>query len=140
MDYIVIDGDAAVFEGQFGLAKVEVQDGTMVGSGHGTIDGAPICVEGDEGDVIVGPVPYATQIHSIKGAGMLTIDSLGSDQLASQTTTGGAKVILVGTKFNAKFAVSIPAQQPGSPPVPDNTTDYAGFGSFETTNEAFRGT
>jgi hypothetical protein len=139
MDLIVIDGDAAVFEAQFGAAMVDVQDGTMVGSGHGTIDGAPICVEGDEASVIVGPVPYSTPTHSTKGAGLLTIDSLGSDQLASQTTTGDAKVILVGTKFNAKFAVSVPAQQPGTPPVPDNNTEYAGFGSFETANEAFRG-
>lgn len=140
MDYVVVDGDKAVFEKTFGAASVEVQDGTITASGFASVDGAKLCVDGDEATVVVGPVPYATQTHSQKGAGVITIDSLAGDQLASQTTTGGAKVILVGSKFNAKFTVSVPAMQPGSPPVPDPLTQHMGFGAFESANELHRGT
>jgi len=140
MDYIVIDGDAAVFEDQFGAAMIEVQDGTMVGSGFASVDGAAVCIEADIAAVIVGPVPYSTSSHSQKGAGLLIIDSLADDQLATQTTTNGEAVILVGSKFNAKFQVAVPAIQPGSPPQPDLTPDYAGYGVFDSQNDLVRGT
>ena len=143
MDFIVIDGDTAEFEQAFGDATVVVQPGTMIGSGHGSVAGYPMCIDGDEGKMKpVGPVSYTTKTHTIAGQGLLTIDSLASDQLATQTTCGGTAVILVGSKFNAKFTVVAPAMQPQSPPAtptPDNNTEYDGFGTFSTQNDGVRG-
>ncbi|NVB43289.1 hypothetical protein G6O69_36025 [Pseudenhygromyxa sp. WMMC2535] len=141
MDFIVIDQDAAVFDTAFGDATVVVQDGIMVGTGHGTVDGAPVCIKDDEQKMApVGPVPYTTKTHTIPGMGLLSIDSLAGDQLATQTTSGGQPVILVGSQFNALFTVSVPAMQPKAPaPEPDTETEYAGTGSFSTQNTLARG-
>lgn len=141
MDFILIDGDKAKFNNLFGLAVVDVQDGTLTASGFATIGGAKICVEGDEASVRVSGCGYTTPTHTIKGAGDITIDSLGPDQVASQTTSEGTPVMLVGSLFTAKFSVTSPAQQPvpGSSPVPDAAPSYVGNGTFETQNDAFRG-
>lgn len=143
MDFIVIDGDTVEFESSFGDASVVVQSGTMIGSGHGSVDGYPMCIDGDEGKMVpVGPVAYTTKTHTIPGQGLLSIDSLASDQLATQTSCDGTAVILVGSKFNAKFTVVVPAMQPQSPPAtptPDNNTEYKGFGTFSTQNDGVRG-
>lgn len=142
-DFIIIDGDQAMFLPTFGAAIVVVQPGQITGSGPGTLDGKPICVEGDESSVEVPGCTYMTPQYSIPGVGTLKIDSLAGDQVAEKTSTGGTPVILKGNQFNATFEVQSPAQQPppgpGSP-IPDSTTQYAGNGMFITTNIKFKGT
>lgn len=141
MDYVLIDGDQAIFQPTFGAATVAVQPGKLIASGPGTVGNKPMCVEGDEGTVKVPGCIYMTPQHSIPGVGTLEIASLAGDQKAGKTQTGGKKVLLVGSNFNAKFKVSSPAQQPvpGSSPVPDATLEYSGQGKFITTNTKFRG-
>jgi hypothetical protein len=139
-DYILIDGDQAMFEPTFGAATVVVQPGALTASGEATLNGSNVCIDGDEGSVSVAGCTYVTSSHSIPGSGTLEIDSLAGDQVATKTKSGDTLVMLVGSKFTAKFSVQSPAQQPtSSGPVPDSTASYSGSGSFVTTNTKFKG-
>ena len=141
-DYILIDGDQALFQPTFGAATVVVQPGQITASGEATLNGKKLCIEGDEASVEVPGCAYTTAQHTIPGTGTLKIDSLAGDQVAQKTNTSGTAVILKGSTFTAKFEVQSPAQQPppgpGSP-IPDSMTQYSGSGNFQTTNTKFRG-
>ncbi len=141
-DFILITGDTVMFNPTFGQAIVVVQPGTLSGTSTDKIGGMAVCVEGDEGTVMVPGCSYQTPQYSIPGVGMLSIDSLASDQVAQRTTSSGTPVLLKGSTFNAKFQVMVPAQQPAPPsaPIPDSTTEYSGTGSFITTNVRTKGT
>ncbi|MCA9662455.1 MAG: hypothetical protein KC486_29215 [Myxococcales bacterium] len=138
-DYVLIDGDQAIFEPAFGAAKVSVRPGALLASGPATRDGRRLCVLGDEGSVEVQLCAYVTEQHSIPGSGTLTIAALAGDQIAQKSRSGGAALLLVGGRFTANFEVLVPAKQPAPAPVPDPTLAYAGAGSFVTTNAHFRG-
>lgn len=139
-DYLLIDGDKAIFTPSFGAATVVVQPGTLTASGPATVNGKKVCVAGDEKSVSVPGCSYMTPTHSIPGTGTLEVSSLAGDQTATKTRSGGTLVLLVGSSFTAAFVVQSPAQQPTSAgPVPDPTPRYAGSGSFVTTNTKFRG-
>lgn len=141
MDYVLIDGDTVNFLAAFGAATVTVRPGTITASGPGTVGGKKICIVGDEKSVVVSGCPYITLAHSTAGTGKLEIEALAGDQQAQKTSTGGTKVMLVGSSFTAKFTVESPAQQPNpsGPPLFDQTPQYSGTGSFTTTNVKFRG-
>jgi hypothetical protein len=136
-DFVLIDGDRALFMPTFGAATVVVQPGRLSGSGPMTIGGKPTCVSGDEGSVNVPGCTYVAPPYVIPGTGTLTIDALGSNQLASTSKTGDIELMVKGGKFTAKFSVVAPAMQPppgpGSP-TPDSSTEYSGSGRFLTTN------
>lgn len=144
MDYVLIDGDQAIFQPTFGAATVAVvgRPGTLKASGPGTVGQKAMCVEGDEASVSVPGCMYVTPQYSIPGVGTLEIAALAGDQTATKTKTGGKLVLLVGSNFDAKFKVSSPAKQPvpGSSPVPDATPEYSGRGNFITQNSKYRGT
>jgi len=141
-DYVLLDGDQAVFLPSFGAATVVVQPGKLAGSGPATLGDKKLCVDGDEASVAVRGCIYMTPQHSIPGTGTLEISALAGDQKASKTRSGDTLVLLVGSTFTAQFTVQSPAQQPppgpGSP-IPDAMTIYSGSGSFITTNTKFRG-
>jgi hypothetical protein len=139
-DYLLLDGDKAIFTPSFGAATVVVQPGTLTASGPATVNGKKVCVAGDEKSVSVAGCSYMTPSHSIPGTGTLEIASLAGDQTAQKTKTGSTLVLLVGSSFTAKFSVQSPAQQPTSAgPVPDPTPQYSGTGTFTTTNTKFKG-
>jgi len=142
-DFILMEGDQAIFLPAFGAALVVVQPGDLKGSGPATFNGKKMCVEGDEKDVSVPGVMYMTPQYSIPGTGTLKIDALASDQVATKTNTGGVALMLKGGNFEAKFEVQSPAKQPppgpGSP-IPDASPSYSGKGMFVTTNMKFQGT
>jgi hypothetical protein len=139
-DFLIIDGDQAVFLPSFGAATVVVRPGKMMASGQTTHKGMKICVEGDEGKVMVPGCMYVAPPYVIPGVGTLQIESLAGDQLTQKTKSGGKKIIMKGSMFNAKFQVSAPAQQPAppGPPVPDGNPQYSGKGQFVTTNIKFK--
>ena len=140
-DYILTTGDTAMFKPSFGAATVVVAPGTLSGTGRGKVGGKPVCVKGDEATVIVPGCMYQTPQYSIPGVGILSIDSLAGDQVATKTKSGGKAVLLKGGDFNAKFQVVAPAMQPSAPsPIPDSTPSYSGNGSFVTTNVRAKGT
>lgn len=141
MDYVLIDGDMAIFQPAFGAATVVVQPGTLTASGPATLLGKKKCVVGDESSVSVKGCMYTTASHPIPGTGTLEIAALAGDQQATKSNTGGKKLMLVGSNFTARFSVQSPAQQPAppGPNVPDATPQYSGQGSFVTTNTKFRG-
>jgi len=139
-DYLLIDGDQAIFTPSFGAATVVVQPGKLTASGPATVGRKKVCVAGDEQSVSVPGCAYTTPSCSIPGTGTLQIDALAGDQTAGKTKSGGTPVLLVGSRFTAAFVVQSPAQQPSaSGPVPDPTPRYAGSGSFTTANTKFRG-
>jgi hypothetical protein len=136
-DFILIDGDLANFLPVFGAAMVVVQPGTLAGSGPAKINGKAVCVEGDESRVSVPGCMYVTPQYSIPGTGTLKIAALGSDQKARAEKTGGKTLLLKGSKFQARFEVQTPAQQPPpgpGAPIPDATPSYSGEGMFVTMN------
>ncbi len=141
-DFILIEGDQAMFMPNFGAAVVVVQPGDLKGSGPATINGKKICVDGDESKVSVPGCTYMTPQYSIPGTGTLKIAALAGDQKAKKTNTGGKPVLLKGGNFTAKFEVQSPAKQPppgpGSP-IPDSTPQYSGNGMFITTNIKVQG-
>ena len=142
-DFILMDGDQAIFMPAFGAAVVVVQPGKLAGSGPATLGGKTICVEGDESKVSVPGCTYMTPQYSIPGTGTLKIASLAGNQKATKTQTGGKKVLLKGGSFTAKFEVQSPAKQPPpgpGPPIPDATPQYSGNGMFATMNVKCTGT
>jgi len=139
-DYLLLDGDQAIFTPSFGAATVVVQPGTLTASGPATVTGKKVCVAGDEKSVSVAGCSYLTPSHSIPGTGTLEIAALAGDQTAQKTRTGDTPVLLVGSSFTASFSVQSPAQQPTpSGPVPDPMPKYSGTGTFTTTNTKFKG-
>jgi hypothetical protein len=143
MDRILVDGDQAMFQPSFGAAAVVVQPGHIRGTGKATLNGKPLCIEGDEGSVSVPGCNYQTPQYSIPGVGTLEIAALGGDQKGQKTRTGSKPVLLVGGSFTARFKVSAPAQQPQpapAPPTPDLLTEYSGSGTFVSANAKLRGT
>jgi len=141
-DFILVTGDMAMFIPAFGQAVIVPVPGTLAGTGRASIGKKPVCVDGDEKNVIVPGVAYMTPSHPIPGVGILKIDSLGGDQKATKTKAGGKAVLLKGSTFTAKFQVSAPAMQPAppGPPVPDANPEYTGQGQFITTNVQVKGT
>lgn len=141
-DYLLIDGDKALFQPTFGPAIVVVQAGRLKGSGPATLNGKKLCVDGDEKTLEVPGCVYMTVHYSIPGSGTLKIAALAADQKAKKTSTGGKAVLLEGSGFTARFEVQTPAQQPPpgpGAPIPDATPHYSGAGMFITTNTRFLG-
>ena len=139
-DFLIMQGDQAIFIPTFGAAVVVVRPGIMQATGQTTHNGKKICVEGDESKVMVPGCMYMTPQYSIPGVGPLKIESLAGDQLTKKTKSGDKAVIIKGSMFNAKFEVSAPAQQPAppGPPIPDSSPQYSGKGQFVTTNVKFK--
>lgn len=133
-DYILIDGDKAVFMPTFGAAIVAVRPGTLNGSGKPTLCGSKICLEGDEKQLSVPGCSYITALYSVPGTGTLTIESLAGDQKTERLLVSGKHVLLRGSRFSAKFTVISPALLPVNPTRPDNTPEYSGQGQFITEN------
>jgi len=138
-DYILIDGDKAIFIPSLGPSTVVVQPGTLKASGPATLNGKKLCVEGDEKSVSEQALSYFTPSCPIPGQGTLKIKSLKDDQTAQKTSSGGKLVLLVGKTFDAKFEVTVPAKQPPPASTPDSNQDYSGTGKFTTTNTKFTG-
>jgi len=142
MDQVLMTGDQAIYNPNFGTLLVIVSPGILSGTGNATFTSKkPICVQGDEmsatvicsytNPVFVPPVtgPY------VGGMGKITITALGPDQLSTVTKCGGKPIMLKGTTFQAQFQVTIPAMGPApTNPVPDAPTAYPGTGQFVTTN------
>lgn len=139
-DYVLVDGDSALFFPAFGKAIVLVQPGTLRGSGPATVNGTNMCIEGDEQSVKVSGCTYVAPPYVIPGIGTLKIESLSSIHIAKKTRSGTTPVILKGGQFDASFEIQSAAQQPGSPPIPDPTVKYLGKGKFVTSNAKLRGT
>lgn len=140
MPEIVVQGDLAIFDPAFGVATVVVAPGTMVASAVPRA-GAAVCVVGDEKNVMVPGCAYTTATHSTPGVGILSIESLASDQQAQKTKSGGKAVILAAGQFTAKFQVVAPAMQPAAPsPIPDATPSYSGRGQFQSMNQRAKAT
>ena len=76
MDYVLVDGDKAIFLPSFGAATVVVQPGTLRASGPATLSKQKLCVAGDEKSVSVPGCMYTTPTHSIPGTGTLEISAL----------------------------------------------------------------
>jgi hypothetical protein len=139
-DFILVTGDMVMFNPAFGPAVIVPVPGTLAGSGRYSIGGKPVCVDGDEGKVMVSGVTYMSPAFPTPGVGMLTIDALGGDQKAQKTNSGGKPVLLKGSTFTAKFQVMTPAQlpTPGGPQM-DASPEYSGTGMFVTTNVQVKG-
>jgi hypothetical protein len=140
MPAFVLHGDKIVFEASFGAAKVIAPPGVMIASGKGKCGGPPVCVVGDEANVIVMGCVYTTTQHTIAGTGMITIESLDGGQKAAKVKSGGKALILATGKCNAKFQVLVQAQQPTVPPVLDATPSYSGKGEFQSMNQRGKAT
>ncbi|EDP57959.1 hypothetical protein [Vibrio sp. AND4] len=131
--YIVINGDEVIFQSTFGAATATILSPppTITGSGHATILGEKVCIDGDESNVKLS-CTYKAGRFQTAGNCTLTIDGLASDQIADHTFNG-KKVITVGSKFTAKLAVTMPAVNPNNPNDKDLKPSYSGNGTFKNT-------
>ena len=139
-DFIIIDGDQAIFNPAFGLATVVVKPGDLKASGESSLQGQKVCIDGDEKSVSVPGCMYTTPVYSVPGMGTLKIAALGGDQKAQKTNSAGKPMLLKGSIFTAKFEVQSPAKMPPPASTPDNTPLYSGTGNFQTTNTKWQGT
>lgn len=139
-DYIIVDGDQAMFIPAFGPAIVVVQPGQISGSGKASLQGKMVCIDGDETSVEVPGCAYTAGAFSVPGTGTLKIAALGGDQVAQKTYSNGKPLILKGATFTAKFEVQSPAQMPPPASTPDGAPQYTGTGMFVTTNMKWRAT
>jgi hypothetical protein len=139
MDFVIINGDQAIFDPSFAPATVIAPPGVMTGTAIEKVNGLIACAVGDEASVVVAGAVYFTPSFPIPGVGTLTIESLAPDQKAVKGKSAGRVLILKGSKFRARFQVAAPAQVPTvGGPVPDPTPVYSGTGSFITTNTRVR--
>ena len=137
MDYVILNGDQAIFDASFSPAVVVPMPGTISASNPASSGESSVCVEGDESSVVVPGAAYTSGAFSTPGVGTLTIESLGSDQTTQNAKSNETALILKGSQFQAKFEVTAPAINPASG-EPDPVTTYSGTGSFVTTNTIFR--
>ncbi len=135
-DFILLTKDTVKFYPTFGTAIVTVRPGTLTGSAKATLDGKPVCVDGDEEQVMVPGCSYtAKPPYSIPGMGTLMIQALAADQKAQKYRMADQQVLLKGKQFDAVFKVIAPAKQPPPSSAPDETQEYMGKGYFITTNK-----
>ena len=133
-DSILMTGDQVIFLPAFGKAVVVPVPGVLAGSGKYNLSKKPVCVEGDEKNVLIPGCPYVSPPFVIPGVGTLSIESLAGDQTTQDTQCGGKAILLKGGQFTAKFEVATPAQMPPTASSPDATPSYSGNGMFITTN------
>ncbi len=143
-DFIIVNGDKIIFNPQFGPAIITPKPGKMKASGKESIDEKTKimpCIVGDEKQVKVSGIKYIVGPFVIPGTGTLTIASLGPNQIAKKTKSGGKKVILKGASFKAEFIVQSPAKLPHplSGVVPDPVPKYFGTGLFVPSNKKIKG-
>lgn len=143
-DFVIIDGDEAIFLPVFGKAvvvgKSDTISGTISGSGPTTWNDNALCIEGDEASVKVSDCSYTAVPFCIPGTGILKVDALDSQQVATKTKSGATSVILKGSKFNAVFEVQIPAQKlTAGKTETDPESKYFGKGVFSTSNTKYKG-
>ncbi len=132
MSLVLVTGDQAIYQPQFGLATVTVQPGQLSGSvSKFSVNGKSICVKGDEASAIVPGCAYFAGSYTIPGMGMLSVEQLAGDQVVSTCQINGTPLMVVGSQFIAKFTVTMPAQMPTPDgPKPDPKTEYMGQGTF----------
>ncbi|MEH2070099.1 MAG: hypothetical protein V7K47_18380 [Nostoc sp.] len=139
LDFILITGDRAMFNPNFGKAIVVVRPGFLTGTGIPTVNKKKICVIGDETKVIVPGCSYTSPPNVTPGTGTLFIQSLAINQKARKVKSQLRTVLLKGTTFTARFQVIVPATTPTVPPEPDTMLVYFGTGFFTTTNRKVKG-
>ncbi|QIS23528.1 hypothetical protein [Nocardia terpenica] len=99
-----------------------------------TVEQMPVCLEGDElPESLQISLVYTTSTHTIPGSGNLTLTLTAANKTA-KTKCEGKAILIKGGDFTAKFDVTTPAQQPGSPPTPDPQQVKNGTAKFVTTN------
>lgn len=129
-NFIVLDGDKAMFLPAFGACIVVVQPGTISGTGHATVGGKKVCLASDFSSVEVKNCSYIEPPYVVPGQGTLKIQSLNGDQQKAWCQSPDT-VIVVGTLFNAVFDVTSPAKKPSPPNDPDTVKKKTGGkGSF----------
>lgn len=143
LDSILTSGDRAMFNPNFAKATVIVPPAGVVltGTGIPTVNNKKICVVGDEKKVIVFGCSYTSPPFITPGAGILSIQSLATNQKSRKVKSKRKAVLLKGNMFNARFKVTVAATQPSAPaPIPDPMRFYPGTGYFTTTNRTTKGT
>ncbi|MBC7977054.1 MAG: hypothetical protein H7138_18920 [Myxococcales bacterium] len=135
MDFVLRSGDQAIFDTTFGAAIVVAPPGILTGTSKAKVDGAIVCIVGDEASVVV-VATYTTIALPTAGAGMLRITGLVPDQRAVDVHSTRVALVLRGSRFLAQLQVTKPAQSPEG--TPDPLAMYSGGGTFVTANAKVR--
>jgi hypothetical protein len=129
-DYILIDGDKVLFDQPFAnRVLMKPEHGVIAGSGHATIRGKRVCVEGDERRVEVRNVSYMIPGYN-PGKGTLTIEKLLPNQVSRVTSSKGKKLLLKGASFIARLTPTQPAMSTSTPSTPEPIAPTTGMGRF----------
>jgi hypothetical protein len=126
---VVIDGDALIFNPQFGAITITPPPQPRIsGRGEASIGGKKVCIVGDEEQVSFTVDYIKPPFVASPGKGTLTIKALASDQQAA-FATAQAPMILVGSQFTTQFQPTTPAQDPQGKPDTDLKA-VTGVGTF----------
>ena len=129
---LLVTGDLAVFPTVFGVALVPAPlTAPVVGSGQAKVGVLAVCVAGDEASVVVA-CTYMAGAFTVPGTGMLTIESLATDQSSQGVSSGNKAALLARSKFVAKLQVIAGAANPAG--VLDTVPTYTGEGEFQSSN------
>jgi hypothetical protein len=131
-DFIIVDNDVVTFEPQAPLNCFVVTTTIPAGASKTKCIQILSCILGDEKKVKLN-TGYTSGAFSTPGMGVLEISSLNSDQITKVSKIDLTPIILLGTKFNAKFTVQAPAKTSDSKPDPMST--YTLKGHFTNSNK-----
>jgi len=132
-DFVMVTGDQITVA--IGTITITSAPGPQPLVGSGTclsVDGLPVCVEGDElPPTLRGVLTYTDKQFPTPGTGTLRLTPVTGVNTSTTLTAGGTAVLLKGGPFAAVFTVAQPA---GSPKGPDSTAPKSGTASFTTGN------
>lgn len=136
MAQILKSGDTACFEpASFPVQLVGMLDFPLTGSGHTTVYGAAICLEGDVLKAEL-KVAYTSPAFPLPGTGTLMVEEVMPDAFSLVATDEGERPLLEEGRFMATFKPESPAKSASSPPVPDPTLQYPGLGTLKSKSPA----
>jgi len=99
------------------------------------VAGQKVCVASDVQNVKIFGVGYTNPAGgaTIPGTGNIILSNLSDIFLASSVLVNGERVWVYsfGAQLPAEFQVVVPAQKPGTPPVPDTILSFLGFATIQ---------
>lgn len=116
---IIVNGAKLQLPAKFGDITLSPPPASVPvhGSGHATIDGQQVCLQGDEKSIRI-LCAYTTQKATIPGTVLISITRAEVSVVALSP-----EPVIVAQQWTALCQVTVPAQIPGSPPTPEPHVD-----------------
>ncbi len=135
LDFIILDNDEIqlTFPPPTQIPALEAPV-PLTARGFSTVNGAAVCVEGDElPPSLQSELPYTSGNFTTPGMGTLSL-TLGATNKTQVAKDKNKAILLKGQTFTATFTVKSPAIQPGPSATPDPVSQKTVTAEFVTKN------